>query len=59
MRRELRGILALQGSTTSGAELVVDFPGPRGDLQGSHPGQCTSEQNVGVRVPGGGKGGRW
>ena len=38
-RRELRGILSGQGSTASGAELIVDIPVPPGDLQGSHPGQ--------------------
>ena len=56
-RRELRDILAGQGSTASGPELIVDFPGPRGDLQWSHKGQRTVEQNVDIPVQRG-RGGR-
>ena len=56
-RRELRDILAGQGSTASGPELIVDFPGPRGDLQWSHPEQRTIGQNVDIPVQRG-RGGR-
>ena len=45
-RRELRGVLSRQGSTESGAELIVDVPGPRGGLQGFRSRQNSTASDV-------------
>ena len=51
-RREIRGILSGQGSTASGAALIVDTPVPQvrrgggGGLQGLRAGQGTTAEDV-------------
>ena len=52
LRREIRGILSGQGSTASGAALIVDTPVPQvrrgggGGLQGSRAGQNSTAADV-------------